>query len=641
MTADYSTIDIQALLTKYWGYSVFRPLQEDIIRSVLTGHDTLALLPTGGGKSLCYQLPALAMEGVCLVISPLIALMKDQVQQLSNRGIKAACLVSGMTSREQEVVLNGCLFGRIKLLYVSPERLKQNLFLGHLRQMKVSFVAVDEAHCISQWGYDFRPPYLEIAAIRALHPCVPFMALTATATPEVVQDIQDKLAMRSCALFQTSFARPNLAYRVIPETDKYGRLLRILQSVPGCAIVYVRNRRRTQQVSEYLTANQIGSTFYHAGLSSQERDQRQRLWMDNKIRVMVATNAFGMGIDKPDVRLVAHLDVPSSIEAYFQEAGRAGRDEKRSYAALLFDENDLTQIQKHVDEQFPNLNYVRNVYRGVCNFYQIPVGGGQDRSYDFDLERLCQTYNFSIVECYNALKILEREGLLLLPTREEVESRLMVVVDKEELYRFQVEHKRFGDLLQLLLRLYGGLFVDFVPINERQLARRCYTDEESVEKMLAQMDAMGVVSYKRRSVHPQICFSSPRIEAECMTFDDMNYRLLKNAEQKRVEAMTNYVQSQGYCRSQLLLSYFGESQSPLCGLCDHCLDIKSQQEHSVKQCVVQALLARPLTIQQLLAELSVSPEFSIFNENYLVQIVRLMLDRRELTMDSQYRLSVQ
>lgn len=571
--------DKHALLKRYWGYDSFRPLQEEIIDSLLQGHDTLALLPTGGGKSLCYQLPALMGEGLCLVVSPLIALMKDQVQQLRERGIKAACLVSGLTAYEQGLTLNNCIYGKVKLLYVSPERLRQRMFIEHLRQMKVSLIAVDEAHCVSQWGYDFRPPYLEIAAIRQYHPQAPMVALTATATPEVVRDIRLQLGFRQDArMFQSSFERENLSYMVIREEDKRGRLLRIARTVKGSGIVYVRNRRATREVSDFLTHQGVSSSYYHGGLSAQERDLRQRQWMDGATQVMVATNAFGMGIDKSDVRFVAHLDIPSSPEAYFQEAGRAGRDGRQAYAVILYEDADLARLDSDIERNFPPLQQIRNAYRAIGNYYAVPLGSGEDARYDFAIENICSTYGFNVADFYTAARFLEREGLIALPEREEVQSQMYVPVQRDELYRFQVEHARYGELLQMVLRLYGGLFTEYVPISERDIARRLYQDEATVANMLSHMDALKVISYKRKSSKPQIVFSSPRVDADNIYISDKYYKDLRAREMQRAAVMRQYVSDSVACRSNFLLDYFGERKDEPCGNCDCCRRRRTSQE---------------------------------------------------------------
>ena len=559
------------LLKKYWGYTSFRPLQEDIIDSVLQGHDTLALLPTGGGKSLCYQLPALLREGLCLVVSPLIALMKDQVQQLNDRHLKAACITAGMSSENVSTVLNNALSGTLKFLYVSPERLRQRRFIEHFRHMKVGMIAVDEAHCVSQWGYDFRPPYLQIADIRAYHPRVPLIALTATATPAVADDICRHLLMKDCHRFQSSFVRENLAYMVIRDSDKNRRLLRIVGRVGGTGIVYTRNRRGAQTTARFLEASGVKATFYHAGLPASERDRRQAQWMQGHCNVMVATNAFGMGIDKADVRFVVHMDLPESLEAYFQEAGRAGRDGKKAYAVILTDEADLIRLRKDFDISFPPLRTIRNVYRALCNFYRIPMGSGADTQFDFDLEDICHTYDFNLREFYSACRFLEREGLIDIPEREETASTLYIPVARDELYRFQVDHQRLGDLLQVMMRMYPGLLEGDVSINERKAAQRFNSDEASVKKMLMELDTMHIVRYRPRPKGPQIYFLSERIDENLIQPSDEHYSLLKEAARCRLEAMVKYVMCDDVCRSRQLVAWFGEQSATNCGLCDVCL----------------------------------------------------------------------
>ncbi len=593
---------ISTLLKRYWGFESFRPPQEEIIRSVLEGHDTLVLMPTGGGKSLCYQVPAVAQEGICLVVSPLISLMKDQVQQLRDRGIKAACLISGTNGIEQEIIFNNCIHGKTKLLYVSPERLRQRVFIEHFRQMKVSMIAVDEAHCISQWGYDFRPSYLEIARIRVYFPTVPIIALTATATPEVVEDIQRQLMFRpQSRLFQSSFERCNLAYMVFHEMDKENRMLRIIRKTGGCGIVYVRNRRRTREIADFLTHNGITAAYYHAGLEPKERDEAQRRWMEGKVSTMVATNAFGMGIDKPDVRYVIHMDIPSSVEAYFQEAGRAGRDGKKAYAVMLYNEKDLGNLQQNFETSYPSQQKIANIYRAVCNYYQLPIGSGENCQFDFDLEGLCNTYHLNVLELYNATLFLEREGLLSLPEREESESKVFVPISREELYKFQVEQPKYSDLLLLMLRMYGGLFTDFVPISERTIARRMYMDVEQVTNMLLHMDAMKVIVYQGKHKRPQIVFSSPRIDAKDLFLSDNNYKVLKEHAAQRLEAIRDYVTTTEGCRSNMLLHYFGEEHQGKCGICDLCITANGRKKVSdLKTQVLATLKGQPMRSEQLM-----------------------------------------
>ncbi|MCQ2294102.1 MAG: RecQ family ATP-dependent DNA helicase [Bacteroidales bacterium] len=627
----------QEILKKYWGYDSFRPLQEEIIHSILLGHDTLVLLPTGGGKSICYQIPALAMEGLCLVVSPLISLMKDQVQQLTSRHIKAACLVSGTSSIEQEIILNNCIYGKVKMLYVSPERLQQRLFLAHFKQMKVSMIAVDEAHCISQWGYDFRPPYLEIARLRAYHPQAPVMALTATATPVVVQDIMRHLDFRpSHNFFQSSFMRENLSYMVFREADKLGRMLRVINKTGGSGIVYVRNRRRTKEVAEFLSQNGISAAYYHAGLDTKTRDLAQARWMKDDVGVMVATNAFGMGIDKPDVRFVIHLDIPPSIEAYFQEAGRAGRDGKRAYAVLLFDQPDLELLHQLHNSTYPSRQLIANVYRALSNYYQVPIGSGEGCQFDFDLDGICSVYHLGVLDLYNAAKFLECEGLIALPEREESESKLYINIDRDALYRFQLDQPRYSDLVAILLRLYGGVFSEFVPISERLIASRLMVSEEQVRKFLLHLDALKVIVYMPKKLKPQIIFTSPRINEKDLYLSDQNYKNLERCAYDRMASMERYVLAEEGCRSQLLLSYFGEEDSASCRCCDLCITEhnKGKEQPNLRRMILDLLASAPMSGDQLLQYL---PQL---DERDVRAVLRQLVDERVVAINELLEFSI-
>ena len=634
--------DKQTVLKKYWGYDTFRPLQAEIIDSLLQGCDTLALLPTGGGKSVCYQVPAMMLEGLCLVVSPLISLMKDQVQQLHDRGIRAACLVSGLSGIEQEIIYNNCIHGKIKLLYVSPERLRQQVFIEHLRQMRVSFIAVDEAHCISQWGYDFRPSYLEIAKLRTYHPSIPILALTATATTHVADDIERQLMFsHTSRRFLSSFKRQNLAYMVFREDDKLGRLLRIARNVGGSGIVYVRNRRRTREIADHLTSNGIQATYYHAGLEHKERDLAQRRWMQGEVSTIVATNAFGMGIDKPDVRYVVHLDIPSSIEAYFQEAGRVGRDGKRAYAVLLYNDGDLDTLQRNFDSSHPTAKQISNIYRAICNYYQLPIGSGTDCQFDFDLEAICSTYRFNVIEFYNATRLLEREGLLALPEPDQSQSRLYIPLNREEVYRFQVNQPRYSDLMALLLRMYGGLFTDFVPISEQALARRLYLDPQQIKNMLLHMDALGAIAYRPKHTKPQIIFTSPRIDANHLYLSESNYAQLKQQSLDRLDAIRHYVLANDECRSVMLLDYFGETDSTPCGICDHCIHTKTthQQpstntETTLRLRLLQLLEEKPLRADEIIEQVG------NIDEEQVRQMLHQLVDQQIVTIDELLRFKV-
>ncbi|RLD78224.1 MAG: RecQ family ATP-dependent DNA helicase, partial [Bacteroidetes bacterium] len=564
-------MEIHNILVKYWGYSSFRPMQEDIIQSVLDGRDTLALLPTGGGKSICFQVPALAMEGICVVISPLIALMKDQVENLKDRGIKAAAVHSGMHPREIDIAINNSVFGDLKFLYVSPERLKSPSFRQNLSSMNVCLLAVDEAHCISQWGYDFRPPYLNIAEIRPLINDAPVLALTATATNEVIVDIQEKLEFKEKNVLRKSFERKNLSYVVFHEEDKGGRLLKIVGNVKGSGIVYVRNRRKCREVSDFLNNNGIKATFYHAGLEARTREYRQDEWMKDKKQVIVATNAFGMGIDKPSVRFVVHFDLPDSTEAYFQEAGRAGRDGKRAYAVQLYEEADIRNAKQNLAISFPEAEVIRSIYNAIGNYYQIPLGGGKDLQFDFDLQDFSTRYRMNTANVFSALKILEKEGYILLGSELENPSKIMFSIEHNELYTFQVENPGYDPFIKLLLRSYGGIFTEFVRINEKELAKRADTTDEKIRSALTKMQKMGLLIYIPATSSPQLLMISDRIDSKAMNLSGENYSKRKKAAMKRMQSVLDYIQSSNHCRSQMLLKYFGETGAQRCGLCDVCL----------------------------------------------------------------------
>ncbi|MBR1766225.1 MAG: RecQ family ATP-dependent DNA helicase [Bacteroidales bacterium] len=620
------------LLKKYWGYDNFRPLQEEIIESVLQGHDTLALLPTGGGKSLCYQLPALMRDGLCLVVSPLIALMKDQVQTLNDRHLKAACIVTGMSASEVTGVLNNAICGNLKFLYISPERLQQRRFIEHFRQMEVGLIAVDEAHCISQWGYDFRPPYLEIASVRTYHPATPLLALTATATVAVADDICQRLAMTRCQRFRASFVRPNLAYMVLHEADKSQRLLRIVNRVGGTGIVYVRSRSATQSLARFLTASGVSATYYHAGLSARDRDKSQALWMDGRYQVMVATNAFGMGIDKPDVRFVIHMDIPESLEAYFQEAGRAGRDGKKSYAVLLCAPSDIERLQRDFATDYPTLRQLRAVYAGLCNFYRLPQGAGADSQFPLDIESVCNTYNFSPRMFYSACRILEREGLIAIPDHEDVASTVFIPVARDELYRFKVDHQRLGDLLQTMMRMYPGLLETSVAIDERKIAERCFSTAVEVAGLLSQLHDMHIIRYKPKVNGPQVHFLSERIDERLICPSKENYALMKEAASARIEAICRYVADDSLCRSRHLVAYFGDTASSDCGMCDVCLHKAPTDKGAIRSAVETLLRSNAIDVRQVVQMLSADGAAEI------PDIIREMLDAGEVTLDDSNRL---
>ncbi len=601
----------------------------------MAGNDTLALLPTGGGKSVCYQVPALAMGGLTLVVSPLIALMKDQVRQLRERHIAAACIVSGMSSHEIEAILNNSVFNRINILYVSPERLQNRTFIDHFRQMPIKLIAVDEAHCISQWGYDFRPPYLEIARIRQYHPQCPVIALTATATPEVVDDIKARLAFRNGTVFRTSFVRKNLSYSVRRTDDKASMLLRIVRGVGGSGIVYVRNRRRAVEIAKALADNGIPSATYHAGIEMKERDRIQQQWLKSQRGVMVATTAFGMGIDKPDVRFVVHYDLPESPEAYFQEAGRAGRDGKKAYAVLLYQQDDIERLTESWEQDFPSMKYIKSVYAGICNYYQLPVGAGQDSRFDFALEDICRSYNFDVYPFFRATTFLEREGLIALPEHNDLQSRLYIIIGKEELYRYQVANKRAGEVITATLRLYGGLFTDYTPISEGLIAKRCGLSETQVCNIFTELNRLQIAFYQPKTLKPQIIFTSPRIDFNNLYVSDTNYKELKQSDWRRRKAMIAYVENSHECRSRQLVRYFGEEEEHQCGICDVCLaKKKTGSTMEAEQRIAAALGEGRRNIKELATML---PDIS---EETLTQAARRMLDKGTIHTDADYCLYI-
>jgi ATP-dependent DNA helicase RecQ len=569
---------LKQILKNYWGFDQFRPLQEDIAQSAYDGNDTLALLPTGGGKSICFQVPALAKEGLCLVVSPLIALMKDQVENLKKRGIKAEAIYSGMSNDEIDRILGNSIYDPdFKFLYVSPERLKTDGFRVNLQQMKITLIAVDEAHCISQWGYDFRPPYLEIAEIRKFFPKVPVLALTATATPEVVNDIQERLQFSKKNVFQKSFRRENLTYFVMYEENKMGRLLKLIEKNPGTGIIYVRNRRRTQEIAEYLQHFNVSADFYHAGLDSATRDKKQLEWMNDKTQIIVSTNAFGMGIDKPDVRWVVHLDIPDTLEAYFQEAGRGGRDLKPSIAVMLYDNNDVKELKTNLQLSFPPIVAIKNVYKTLCENYQIPIGEGENKIVPFDPDRLCKILKLKPIELINALSFLEKTGVLMLSEDVKKQSTLHFVATQETLQHFYTHNEEKQEFVKLLLRSYGGVFSNYVKISEEEIARRAEMEVTEVEELLLDLSQKNIIHFSKRSAKPHILFLQNRVPENYIFFKDEIYKKRKEVAQRRLNSVLNFVENTKTCRSQLLLAYFGETKSDICGNCDVC-----RQAHSLK-----------------------------------------------------------
>ena len=568
------------ILKQYWGYDRFRGIQEDIIDSISKNKDTLGLMPTGGGKSITFQVPALAKEGMCLVITPLIALMKDQVQNLKKRGIKALAIYSGMSRQDIIITLENCIFGNYKFLYISPERLDTEIFRTKLRKMHISMITVDESHCISQWGYDFRPAYLKIAEIRELLPDVPVLALTATATPEVVKDIQARLHFRHKNVFRMSFERNNLAYIVRKTENKTAELLHILRSMPSSAIVYVRNRRRTKEITELLNNEHITADFYHAGLDDATKDIRQHRWQSGESRVMVATNAFGMGIDKPDVRIVIHMDLPDSIEAYFQEAGRAGRDGQKAYAVILYAKSDKTTLHKRIPDTFPEKEYIRDVYEHLQYYYQMAMGDGLDCVREFNIEDFCRKFKYFPVPVDSALRILTQAGYLEYTAEQDSTSRILFTIRRDELYRLREMGEDMDRLIQAVLRSYTGVFTDYTYINEDSLAIRTGLTRRQIYEMLVHLAKLRIVSYIPHKKTPYIIYTRERVKAQRIHISPEVYEHRKARYETRINAMLDYVTNDTVCRSRMLLDYFGERNEHNCGQCDTCISLRSKSKVS-------------------------------------------------------------
>lgn len=629
MTVIKNKLDI---LKKYWGYEKFRDLQEDIIDSVLAGRDTLGLMPTGGGKSITFQVPVLASDGMALVITPIISLMKDQVDNLISRGIKASYLHAGLTRSEVRKCYEKCMYGNCKFLYVSPERLNATGFLEHLKQMPVTLIVVDEAHCISQWGYDFRPSFLKIAKLRKVFPAVPVLALTATATPEVVTDIMKCLEFRERNVFTKSFARSNIVYVVRPTSDKERELVHIMKAVYGTGIVYVRSRKKTKQISDLLNRHGIMADYYHAGLSIEDKESKQQKWKNDECRIMVATNAFGMGIDKPDVRIVIHIDVPNSLEEYYQEAGRAGRDGKRSFAVQLTAATDKRMLHKHLADAFPEKQFIKKVYELVCVFLDVAIGEGFERMYDFNFNLFCKRFNLPILPTHSALKLLTQAGYIEFIEEIDTQSRVMIQVGKEDLYDIPTTTPGADKVLQAILRLYTGLFSDYVFINEAVISMRTGLSETTIYDSLLELTRMHILHYVPRKRTPYIIFTTSREETRHVQLPQSVYEHLRKRMEGRIDAVLNYISGSDSCRETIMLNYFGEQVTHECGHCDVCIERKKRQQYTqadVRDGIMYMASLRKRTLAEFVNTLS-------FTKADITATLKVLVDEDIIDYDSQH-----
>ena len=621
------------ILHKYWGYPDFRGIQREIIESIGAGKDTLGLMPTGGGKSLTFQVPALAQEGVCIVITPLIALMKDQVEHLRHKGIAAAAIYSGMSRDAIVTTLENCIFGGVKLLYISPERISSDLFQIKLKHMKVSFITVDEAHCISQWGYDFRPSYLQIAVIRKLVPNVPILALTATATPDVIDDIQERLGFTEKNVFRMSFERKNLVYVVRQAEDKEAEMVHILQSIPKTAIVYCRSRKRTKEIAQLLIQYGISATWYHAGLEPAVKDQRQSEWQHDKVRVIVATNAFGMGIDKADVRVVVHMDCPSSLEAYFQEAGRAGRDGQKAYAVLLYNGHDNRTLQKRVEDTFPPKEYVQQVYEHLAYFYQIGVDSGEGCTFEFPIDKFCATFKHFPIRANAALILLQRAGYIDYEPNPDNNARVRFLLRRDDLYRLDSLSEKENDVVITLLRNYGGLFTDYGYVDESYIAQEAGLDRNQTYMVLVNLSKKRIIDFIPRKSIPLISYKRDRVDGSDVILDKSVYEERKEQFQKSINSVINYAQNDRVCRSRQLLYYFGEKKSVDCEQCDVCLSHSHHDDHNQQEEIKEKLLAMVAD-----GERHHVTEVRQLDEDWdmVTKVMKELMDEEQLLMDGSY-----
>ncbi len=617
-----------SILQQYWGYPAFRPLQEDIVRAVLDGHDTLALLPTGGGKSICFQVPALCMEGICLVVSPLIALMKDQVHNLERRGIPAAAIYAGMSRRTLDIIFENACNGAYKLLYLSPERLRTDLALARIERMNVNLLAVDEAHCVSQWGYDFRPPYLQIADLRKLIPKVPVLALTATATSEVLEDIQERLVFKKKNVFRQSFERKNLSYSVLYEAKKREKLLDIVRNVPGTGIVYVRSRGETKDIAKLLTDKGFNADFYHAGLPADERSAKQEAWISGKTRTIVCTNAFGMGIDKPDVRIVVHLSLPDSLEAYFQEARRGGRDGQKSYAVLLYTPVDADNLRHHLETAYPPMDLLRKTYQSLGSYTQLAIGAGLGESFDFDLPHFCNTYKLDQARTHAALRLLELEGWIAVSDSAATPARVHITADRETLYDYQLRNQQADTVLKVLLRAHPGIHNDFVGTSEMTIAQYAKLPVEVVQQILQAAQKEQILLYEPRREKPQLTFIRERVAAENLTIDLEKFNFRKQRAVLRTEQAIRYAELRR-CRSQQLLAYFAQPNVRPCGICDVCTgrnksDLSTDVFESYQHKIQAVLRHEPLPFEEVLKA------FTPKRHDTVAQVLGFLLDEGQV-----------
>lgn len=623
------------ILKKYYGYNQFRPLQFEIIDSVLNGHDTLGILPTGGGKSITYQVPALLKDGICIVVTPLIALMKDQIDRLQKRGIFAISVHAGMTREEIDIALDNCIYGNFKFLYCSPERLGTEIFRARVKKMQVNLIAVDEAHCISMWGYDFRPSYLKIAELRDLLPKIPVLALTATATSEVAKDIMEKLRFEKANIIQQSFERKNLIYVVRTTENKNEQLLKVFHSVKGPGIVYVRNRVKSHEISNFLSKNGFKADYYHAGLPIEQRSIKQDRWTKGKVLIMVATNAFGMGIDKADVRTVVHYDLPDSIENYYQEAGRAGRDGKKSYAVLLFNNFDKYNIEQRITINFPEIKTIKTVYNALGNYFQIPIGAGKYVAYDFNLYDFANQYKLNVAIAYSCLKILEQEGYIEMSDEINNPSKIHFLVNRDDLYKFQVANLAFDAFIKLLLRSYEGLFTKYVNIDEETLAKRANTSVDNIYKYINKLSTAGIIQYIPRKNNPVIVFTEERLEDKALHISVDIYKKRKELYISKIENMLHYAEASNKCRSQIILFYFGETSAVRCGQCDNCLkrnelELSKYEFDLIVEQIKKKVQNTPTTLENIINTID-----NRYSKEKIIKVIRWLIDNAKMYQDNE------